>query len=213
MEMSLDIRNKLLDGLLTPLTMVLISLLIALLIRPVEILFQRPGLLIYTVVLLAFAIVALERCVVPRYPDYIRAWAGMVSGMVTWYVIEMSNFIGGKGVASETGMISMMLVGLVVGVLWRKVMPMGVKFFSVALLGGWVSHLGLYYIGLLIGLNANQSVISAYPILGVGLGGISLIILVWLFSQAQSRLARLWGALGLWICLMLLIYLFNGTIF
>jgi hypothetical protein len=213
MEMSFDMRSKLLDGLLTPLTMVLFSVLIALLIRPVEILFQRPGLLVYTVILLAFAILALERCVVPRYPDYIRAWAGMVSGMLTWYVIEMSNFIGVKGVTSETGMISMMLVGLVVGVLWRKVMPLGVKFFSVALLGGWVSHLGLYYIGLLASLNSDQSVVNAYPIIGACVGGVGVLILAWLFFQAKSRLARLWGALGLWICLMLLIYIFNGNMF
>jgi hypothetical protein len=211
MESKFELRSKLLDGLLTPLVLVLLSVLLALLIRPVDIIFQRPGLLIYTIVMLAFAILSLERCVVPRYNDAIRACWGIVGGVFTWGVIEMSDFIGVRGLTSETGMISMVLVGLIIGVLWRKVLPQGVKFFSVALLCGWVGHMGLYYIDLIINMNSVESN-SVYSIIGIALLGLAAFILLWNFIQSKSRISRLWGAMIVWMCIMLLIYIFRGNI-
>lgn len=212
MDSKFELRSKLIDGLLTPLVLVLLSVLLALLIRPIDIIFQRPGLLIYTIILLAFAILSLERCVVARYPEPVRAIWGIVGGVFTWGVIEMSNFIGVRGLTSETGMVSMVLVGLIVGVLWRKVLPSGVKFFAVALLGGWVGHMGLYYTNLVVSMNSVESSYSAYPIIGLVVLGLSLIILLWIFVQSKSRLSRLWGAMFFWMCIMLLIYIFRGNI-
>jgi hypothetical protein len=212
METKFELRSKLVDGLLTPLVLILLSVLLALLIRPIDIIFQRPGLLIYTIILLALAIFTLERCVVPRYSEAARACWGIVGGVFTWGVIEMSNFIGVQGLTSETGMISMVLVGLVVGVLWRKILPLGVKFFSVALLGGWVGHLGLYYTNLVVNMNSLENSTGTYPILGLMLGGLILIVLLWNFIQSKKRLSRLWGAVIVWMCAMLLIYIFRGII-
>ena len=212
MESKFDLRSKLVDGLLIPLLLVLLSVLLALLIRPIDIIYQRPGLLIYTIILLAVAILALERCVVPRYSDLLRACWGIIGGVFTWGVIEMSNFIGVRGLTSETGMISMVLVGLIVGVLWRKILPLGVKFFSVALLGGWVAHLGLYYFNLAINMNSAQSSSGTFPILGLVLIGLSLVILLRNFIQSKSRLSRLWAGMILWMCIMLLIYIFRSNI-
>jgi len=212
MDSKVDLRSKLVDGVLTPLVLVLISVLLALLIRPIEIIFQRPGLFIYTTVLLAFAIMALERCVVPRYSEVGRACWGIVGGVLTWGVIEMSNFIGVQGLTSETGMVSMALVGLIVGVLWRKVLPLGVKFFAVALLGGWIGHMGLYYTDLILNMNPASSTIGVYPIMGIVIAGIGVIILLWNFFQSKTRITRLWGGMFLWMCLMLLIYIFRGMI-
>ncbi len=212
MDSKFELRSKLVDGLLTPLVLVLLSVLLALLVRPIEIIFQRPGLLIYTIILLAFAILSLERCVVPRYSDVVRAGWGIVGGVLTWAVIEMSNLIGVRGLTSETGMISMVLVGLVIGVLWRKVLPLGVKFFSIALLGGWVGHLGLYYINLVVIMNSIESSSGTYPILGIALSGLSMVAILWNFLQSKSRLSRLWAGMILWMCIMLLIYIFRGLI-
>jgi hypothetical protein len=212
MESKFQLKSKLVDGLLTPFILVLLSVLLALLIRPIEIIFQRPGLLIYTVILLALGILSLERCLVPRYPEEIRAWWGMVGGLLTWAVIEMSNFIGAHGLTNDTGMVSLMLVGLVVGVLWRSILPLGVKFFAIALLGGWVGHLGLYYVGILVNMNPVQGGLGVFPMISIVILGLALIILLWIFIQSKTRLSRLWGALFFWICVMLLVYIFRGGI-
>ncbi len=128
MEKKFELRSKLLDGVLAPLVLVLLNVLLAMIVQPVEIVFSRPGLLVYAVVILAAAVVSLERSVVLRYVDTARAWWGMLGGLLTWTVIEIANLISSNSIVSETGVLSMMLVILVVGVLWRKVLPLGVNF-------------------------------------------------------------------------------------
>src|SRR5512135_3426146 len=190
MEKKFELRSKLLDGLLAPLVMVLLSVLLALIIRPVEIIFSRPGLLVYAVILLAAAVVSLERCVVLRYPDTTRAWWGMLGGLLTWTVIEISNMISANSIVSETGVLSMMLVGLVVGVLWKKVLPLGVKFFAVTLIGAWASHLGLIGFRFLVQLSSDPGAYNAIPIFGLCIAGLSVLILAWTFFQSKNRMQR-----------------------
>ncbi len=212
MVKKFELRSKLLDGLLAPLVLVLLSILLALIIRPVEIVFSRPGLLVYSVVLLAAAVVALERCVVLRYPDTTRAWWGMLSGLLTWTVIETGNMISANSIVSEVGVLSMMLVILIVGVLWKKVLPLGVKFFAVTLIGAWATYLGLVGFRFLVQVNSDPGASNAFTILGLSVAGISVLVLAWTFFQSKNRMQRLWVTLVLWLCAMLMIYIFRGAI-
>ncbi len=212
MEKKFDLRSKLLDGLLAPLVLVLLSILLALIVRPVEIIFSRPGLLVYSVILIAAAVVSLERCSVLRYPDTTRAWWGMLGGILTWTVIETSNMISANDLVSETGVLSMMLVGLVTGVLWKRVLPLGVKFYAVTLLGAWASHLGLIGIQFLVKMSTDPGANNTFPILGISIAGVGVIILAWTFFQSKNRLQRLWVSLALWLCAMLIIFIFRGGI-
>ncbi len=212
MEKKFELRSKLLDGLLAPLVMVLLSILLALIVQPVQIVFSRPGLLVYTVILLAAAVVSLERCVVLRYPDTTRAWWGMVGGLLTWTVIENANLISANSVVSETGVLSMMLVGLVVGVLWKKVLPLGVKFYAVTLIGAWASYLALIGFRFLVNVNSDPGASNAFTILGLSIAGVSVLIIAWTFFQSKNRMQRLWVTLALWLCAMLMIYIFRGSI-
>ena len=212
MEKKFELRSKLLDGLLAPLVLVLLSILLALIIQPVEIVFSRPGLLVYSVILLAAAVVSLERCSVLRYPDTTRAWWGMLGGILTWTVIETSNMISSNSLVTETGVLSMMLVGLVTGVLWKRVLPLGVKFYAVTLLGAWASHLGLIGFQFIVKMNADPGANNANPILAISIAGIIVIILAWTFFQSKNHLQRLWVSLALWLCAMLIIFIFRGAI-
>jgi len=210
MEKNFEIRSKLLDGLLAPLVLILITILVALLIRPVEILFQRPGLLVYTVVLLAAAVVSLERSVVLRFPDAVRALWGIVGGLLTWTVIELSTMIGEQGIISQTGVILLMLVGLIVGVLWKKVLPLGVKFYTVTFLGGWIGHLSLNGIRFVLDMNKDSAAANTIQMIGFSVIGVCVIIMGWIFLQSKSRIQRLWGTVALWLCAVLLLYIFRG---
>jgi hypothetical protein len=210
MEKNFEIRSKLLDGLLAPVFLILITILVVLLIRPVEILFQRPGLLVYTVILLAGAVVSLERSVVLRFPDAARALWGTVGGLLTWAVIELSNLIGNQGAINQTAILLLMLVGLIVGVLWKKVLPLGVKFYTVTFLGGWIGHLGVQGIQFVLKLSSDPSANGTYQMIGFSLIGLCVIIMGWIFLQSKSRIQRLWGTVALWLCAILLIYIFRG---
>lgn len=210
MEKNFEIRSKLLDGLLAPLVLILITILVALLIRPVEILFQRPGLMVYTVVLLAAAVVSLERSVVLRFPDAARALWGIVGGLLTWTVIELSTMIGEQGIISQTGVILLMLVGLIVGVLWKKVLPLGVKFYTVTFLGGWIGHLSLNGIRFVLDMNEDSAAANTIQMIGFSVIGVCVIIMGWIFLQSKSRIQRLWGTVALWLCAVLLLYIFRG---
>jgi hypothetical protein len=212
MVKKFDLRSKLLDGLLAPLVLVLLSILLALIIQPVQILFGRPGLLVYTVVLIAAAVISLERCVVLRYPDTTRAWWGMLSGLLTWTVIETGNMISTNSIVSEVGVLSMMLVILIAGVLWKKVLPLGVKFFAVTLIGAWATHLGLVGFRFLVQVNSDLGASNAFTILGLSVAGLSVLILAWTFFQSKNRMQRLWVTLALWLCAMMIIYIFRGAI-
>ena len=210
MEKDFEIKSKLMDGLVAPLFLILITILVALLIKPVEILFQRPGLLVYTVVLLAAAIVSLERSVVLRFPDASRALWGAVGGLLTWNVIELSNLIGTQGLITETGVLLLMLVGLIIGVLWKKILPLGVKFYTVTFLAGWVGHLGTQGIKFLLTINKSPDANNTFQVIGFSVIGLCVMIMVWIFLQAKSRIQRLWGTVALWMCAVLLMYIFRG---
>ncbi len=212
MEKKFELRSKLLDGVLAPLVLVLLSILLALIVRPVVIVFSRPGLLVYAVIILAAAVVSLERSVVLRYVDTARAWWGMLGGLLTWTVIDIANMISTNSIASETGVLSMMLVILVVGVLWKRVLPLGVKFFAVTLIGAWATRLGLVGLHFLVQTNSDPGAANVFTILGLSVAGLSVLVLAWLFFQSKNRMQRLWVTLILWLCAMLMIYVFRGAI-
>ncbi len=212
MEKKFELRSKLLDGVLAPLVLVLLTVLLSLIVRPVEIVFSRPGLLVYAVVIMAAAIVSLERCVVLRYVDTARAWWGMLGGLLTWTVIAIANQISTNSIVSETGVLSMMLVILVVSVLWKKVLPLGVKFFAATLIGAWAIYLGLAGFRFLVQTNSDPGAANAFTIFGLSVAGVSILVLAWTFFQSKNRMQRLWVTLILWLCAMLMIYVFRGAI-
>ncbi len=212
MVKKFELRSKLLDGLLAPLVLVLLTILLALIIRPVEIVFSRPGLLVYSVVLLAAGVVSLERCVVLRYPDITRAWWGMLGGLLIWTVIETGNLISANSIVSEVGVLSLMIVILCVGVLWKKVLPLGVKFFTATLIGAWATRLALVGFRFLVQVNTDPGAGNAFTILGLSIAGLSVLIVAWTFFQSKTRMQRLWVTLALWLCAMLMIYIFRGAI-
>jgi hypothetical protein len=211
MHLTQDIRSKLIDGLLASAVMVLCSMVMALLIRPVEILFGRPGLLIYTVLLLAIGMAALERCINPKFDEAQRAAWGLAAGLVAWSAIELSNMLGAQALVSETGVLLLMLVGATVGILWRRVLPLGVRFTAVVLLSSWAGHLLIYGQIFMSGMDSSFNRIG--QIAGFVVVGIAVLTLAWVFLESRTRLQRMSGAMVLWYCVIALIYIFRGGLY
>ena len=89
-----DLKSKINDGLISALILVVLLTMCVLLMRPVQILTGRPGLLVYTLSLMALSAYCLEHSLQPARPDISHAWFGMAGGLLGWISISLSNEIG-----------------------------------------------------------------------------------------------------------------------
>jgi len=205
-----DFRSKLIDGVVPAALLLLFSITLGLMIAPIQNTFGRPGLLIYTLSLLAVGIVCLERAVVTRNPETWRAWYGTAGGLLTWSVLELINSFGDHTLTSESGILVFIMVALVAGVLWKRIFPIGVQFYIFIVMLSWGGHVLLVeQVALqpLFPFLATSLQITGY----VALGGV-IISLGWLFSESETRIQRLWAANWLWFSAMIAIYVFRGGI-
>jgi hypothetical protein len=203
-----DLRSKLTDGVLAGGVLVMLELVMILLIQPIQLLFLRSGILVYTVVLIALAVICLERCLALRDPDMVRAWWGILGGMVTWAVIELSNWLGSQIVTNETGILIFLFVILMISVLWRRIAPLGLRYFFLLAMLGWLGHAGLASVIFLIGRLPQIGSI----LLGIGYAAVAVIVvaIVYIMVRSQTRLERINAAIAIWSAAMVAIYVFRG---
>lgn len=209
MEKQNMVRSKLVDGLLAGSILVLLELLLILLIKPVELVFSRPGLLIYTVSILAVSVFCLERSLHIALSEYVQAWWGVLGGLSAWVVIELNSYLGGQELTSETGMLNLMLVLLVASVLWRRVAPLGLRYYFVMLLLGWVGHSGLISLVFLT-TTVEPNLAFIIPVVGYIAAGMMIVSLVYIFMRSRDQLERLNAAMALWFTAMVMILVFRG---
>jgi hypothetical protein len=203
-----DLRSKLTDGILAGGVLVMLELVMILLIQPIQLLFLSPGILVYTVVLIALAVICLERCLALRDPDMVRAWWGILGGMVTWAVIELSNWLGNQIVTNETGILIFLFVILIISVLWRRIAPLGLRYFFLLTMLGWLGHAALETVIFLTGRLPQIGSI----LMGIGYASIAAIVLaiVYIMLRSQTRLERINAAIVIWSAAMIAIYVFRG---
>ena len=203
-----DLRSKLTDGVLAGGVLLMLDLLMILLVKPIQLIFENYGILVYTVILIALAVICLERSLALRDPDITRAWWGIVGGMVTWAVIELSNWLGNQLVTNETGILLFLFVLLVISVLWRRIAPLGLRYFFLLAMLGWFGHAGLSSVIFLIGRLPQVSAI----LMGIGYTALTVIALsiVYIFVRSQTRLERINTAIVIWTAGMIAIYVFRG---
>ncbi len=203
-----DLRSKLTDGVLAGGILLMLDLLMILMIKPIQLIFENYGILVYTVILIAVAVVCLERSLALRDPDTTRAWWGILGGMVTWSVIELSNWLGNQSVTNETGVLLFLFVLLMISVLWRRIAPLGLRYFFLLAVLGWVGHAGLNSVIFLIARLPQMSAILT----GIGYAALAVVLLsiVYIFVRSQTRLERINAAIVIWTAGMIAIYVFRG---
>jgi hypothetical protein len=196
-----DLRSKFIDGLGTALALYIVVEAIIMLVPPVRAILGRPGLLIYTLTLMAISVYCVEHSLQPRMYEPFRAWYGMFGGLIAWTSISLSNDLGIPSITSVTGILVMILFTLTVTRLWRRFLPLGGRFYSIALMLAWVAELII---------NARPRLLRIYPIIDriypyIGfaavLGGI--LTVWWIFTQSDKRLDRLSAAPILTFCLVI----------
>lgn len=204
-------QGRLFDLLATLTELLLLWLVVALAVRPIRAAFAAPGLLIYSLFLLAASMLFLQQAVTLHHAGATRALYGIAGGFLAWSVIEVSGDLGVPVLPSMAGVVLFLMVALIIGLLWRHVLPSGVRFFGLTLLLNWFQTI------LMIGQErlAHYSPVFtlSYRATGVLTFGAALMLLVWVLFRAQQRIQRVWGTLLVWFLVSFSLYVFRGTLF
>jgi hypothetical protein len=208
MQNNVDLRSKLTDGLLVGAVLILVDILVILLIKPVQLIFGRPGLLVYTVVLQAISVICLEQSLSNRITDLMRGWWGAIGGIVAWIVIGLGSSLGGQSLLGETSILSLMFLFLVVSILWKRVAPLGLRYYVLVLLVSWVSQALLE--GIVFWGQFQPVMSTVFSAIGILAGIVFPLTFAYIFLRTHNQIERLNTALVMWGAAMILIYVFRG---
>jgi hypothetical protein len=205
-----DWWSKLTDGILAATLLYLTSILIALLMRPIELLYGASGLLVYTLIMLAISMYFLQQSISVRHADINRAWYGIAGGFFTWMVAEINTHIG-IPMPIPVGLVPLIMVSLIVALLWRNHLPVGARFFSLTFLINWAGFL-------LVSIQERLAALSPIFILlywGTGVLAVIafVVVILWILFRSQRRIERAGGALVLWFLINIALYVFRGSVY
>lgn len=203
-----DWRSKVIDTLVTAGGLVLVSFVLLMAFPVVERLYGKNGLLIFAFVMIALTIFCLERATVLRLPETWRARSGTLSGLAAWSSVELAIAFGGLPVSGESWLILLTLAILLIVTLWRRVLGIGVQFFSLTFLFGWIGHTILIFFARL-----QNGWLAGYDVFwwtALIFGLLALAITAWTMFRSRTRLQRLMLAVMLWFCLLMVLYSVRG---
>jgi hypothetical protein len=202
-------RSKLMDGVLPALVLCLTWLVVAISIAPVEVIFGAPGLLVYVLGVMAFAVYSLHRSLNNHYAEPTQAWYGTAGGFLAWSVVSVSAYFG-LPVQKSASLILIIMAGLVVAELWR-VLPAGPRFFGLAFLLNWLGAISMHIEEVL----APYSPVFTLLYRATGYIAVLLVFFVvgWVLFLTRRRMERIVGALGIWFLVSLALYVFRGNLF
>ncbi|HOG80623.1 MAG TPA: hypothetical protein PK454_12790 [Anaerolineaceae bacterium] len=190
------------DGLLPILAMLLLVLLTELLVHPILKQFGTSGLLVYTLGLLALGMYFLDRTISPSIPECQRAWHGMVGGLLTWSFIWLNDQTS-QILISQSAALWMLTFSLVVAALWRRVLPIGVRFFFLVFTMNWGARMLLQAESI---LGQFWPVFQQiYDFTGYIAIFFAVIGLLWIIFRARQRIMRMW--IGVWVWFAILVAL------
>lgn len=203
--------SKLTDGVLPAVILILLWMMIALVDRPIQLVFGMPGLLVYDLGLLAVAMFALQQALHNQHSETLRTWYGIVGGFLSWAVVEVSSELGVSLLPNLASLILLIMVSLIITLLWRSGLPLGARFFCLTFMLNWTV---MVYMKVSSAL-ALMSPIFTLTFRATGyLAAIALVLtLVWLLFQSRRRSQRLTSALYIWFMVSLMMYVFRGALF
>lgn len=205
-----DLTARISDGLVPALLLLALTLMMDMLIQPIQSAANREGLLIYLTLVLALGVFALERSTHSSGTQVSHAISGMVAGQFFWHSLYIIQLLGGIKLDPQGTLMVLVLVALVGSTLWKPVLPLGVKFFLLTFLASWVNR---FFINHSV---VQSSGLDLYTGLFYASGFFALVGLVfaiaYLAFRAEFKVQRLWAALGIWqaalVCIIVLLQVF-----
>ncbi len=205
MSLTVDVRSKLVDGILSFIAIFLLMGVFIVLMKPFAAL-GTWGMWAYLVLMFVGGIGALWFSIQERFEDVALAWWGILGGMCAWSVTEMGGELGLVAVEDWDGIVLFLLTVATTAVLWQF-FPIGPKFWFIVLFLNWGGHV---FIKMQTHLFSGQptgeatvslNVISLQMTHSITVAALSLVIgglFYWIFMGASTRVQRLWCAVFLW---------------
>jgi hypothetical protein len=137
--------GKISDGMVNAIKLVIFYAITTLLLIPVEHYFGRPGILIYLFLLLAVAGFELHRTLIARTSEPRRAWHGMAAGLFFWQVVRYTADLSNLALFQQAAMLYWVMIVMITVVLWKKLLPIGVRSTMLVLIVCWLGK--LYEVG------------------------------------------------------------------
>ncbi len=205
-----DMWSKMTDGIMTSATLILIWLVVVIAIRPIQLFFGPPGLLVYVLGLLAVAMFALQQALVTGRAETLRAWYGITAGFLCWSVVQVCGYLGVPILPNLAGVVLLIMAVLIAALLWRT-LPLGARFFGLTLLLNWSEYVFMRFQVVL----ASFSPIFKLTYRATGFVAIALgiLVIVWILFKSRRRIHRVNAALMIWFLVSLAVYVFNGSLF
>lgn len=193
--------SKISDGIGTAFYMLVLYFSTRLVYPFVETTFGKPGVFVYILILLAAGIIMLARALLTGRQDAQLADAGLTAGVLLWQVTQFSNLLGGSGLFGQSGWLFWLMAVLITTVLWRKVLPIGLRFFMLVYLLLWV---GLLYANSLVLITGwpPALIVAYHAVRGAALTGV-LVFLWWIVYRSVNVVQRKVCAVGLAFCVLL----------
>ena len=181
--------NKISDGLANAAKLLLFYGLTSLLVLPIRNFLHDPGVLIYILILLAVAGFELQRTLIARTSEPRRAWHGMAAGLFFWQVIRFTAEMNSYQLFQQSGMIFWVMAVIFTAVLWKKVLPIGLRSNMLVLLVCWLGR--LYQDGYTVLSNWPPFFQFGYEAIrwlaGVA-GAVALILIIFRSRELNSRI-------------------------
>ena len=198
--------SKIMDGIGGAFQLLLILAFTSVAFLPITQSLNTFGNILYLILLFAGGVFFLYRSLALNQTDAKRASSGMISGLLLWQIISHSGLVGRLGLFSSNGVIIWFISALVIGLLWVKIFPLGLRFFFLLLLLNW---LGKLYVTRL-DLTGNwpellEIVFNAFRYLGI----LGIAVAVWfVLFRSRNVLERKYGAAALYFFVLLSLLLF-----
>lgn len=203
------LRGKLVDGLLVAITLFLASFITISVRHLTQAMFGMPGLFVIGLVFTVVALILVDRSLSNRYQEVLRSWFGMIAGVFSWQVAAIAARMDGLVFGGYGNIILLILIGTLLGILMKRILPVGLRYASVTLLLSW---LGQVIYGFLDSLQRFESAFHLVQRISAGLSILALgCAVMFLFLRGKTLSSRLQLALVVWTSAIILLFIFGPT--
>lgn len=206
MNLSKDMRSKLLDGMLAFILPTLGMFALIFSFRFVK-QFGAMGYWGYAVIILPVSIWLLRRSLETKRSEIARAWYGIWGGFSGWTFTELGHTLGFLSIEDWDGIFLLVLVGALTFVLWTY-LPLGARFWATIFELNWLGHMVILMQKHIFGTGAALQ--TPFLLTAIICGAVLLGLLYWLFTKTTRRLQRMWCGIGMWIMLVIIMFVFKG---
>ena len=193
-------RSIIIDGFLVAAALYLFLMMMQLFIIPIQVQFGRSGLLIFSLGILTASIIFLDRSFHVGY-GVEQARYGLAGGVLGWIFISSIDALVGLFTTSAQSFLWLLFLGLFSAVLWRRILPLGVKFYLGTIVLCWLGRF-------IISAESQYSHIwDMADNLRMMTGWIADVGVVpspgWILVKATNRIQRIFAAMLLWFNLVI----------